>query len=456
MADTDATTPPILSLCRDEATGHRLSAAPGSSGSAVGGVGRCSGCIPEDPSHEQPLQTATRTFLDLGCAPGGFSMYLLESGLRGVGATLRPQPGFHAMDRRLDKEYQVKPLPLQGGGVSYPVSQEPWTLHYADLTNAPHATCFEAPGGENFFDLVIAGARFSKSGKSNPDEEGGGTRAVAGLLTSQLLVALRHLKPGGHLVLVLNVTPLLTYCAPLALLREYFGELVACKPASTFEHRSSCYVAALGYNPPLASDVVGQAAPEEVLEVEDPWSSAALNEAHFGEDGGGGSGQRVHPVERLTATITSLTESSGAADEGSSKRDRQSHFPCAPFVDVTPKELVDRHATAVKELMEPLWDYQAHCVQDLLAPLQPASHSGRPGYASGGPRGRGDSRLPGFSGGGKGGSSGSRSNGFDRFGGKSSQSYGNEATAANVKVLSFAEIMAAKKASGGGVPAPTE
>ena len=69
------------------------------------------------------------------------------------------------------------------------------------------------------------------------------------LLTSQLLLALRHLRPGGHLVLVLNITPTLTYCAPLALLRECFDDLVACKPAANFQYLSSCYVCARGFRP---------------------------------------------------------------------------------------------------------------------------------------------------------------------------------------------------------------
>jgi hypothetical protein len=71
------------------------------------------------------------------------------------------------------------------------------------------------------------------AGKADDDGGGGGTRAVAHLLTSQLLLALRHLKRRGSLVLVLNVTPLLTYCAPLALLREYFSELVRNSPLYT-------------------------------------------------------------------------------------------------------------------------------------------------------------------------------------------------------------------------------
>ena len=57
------------------------------------------------------------------------------------------------------------------------------------------------------------------------------------------------ISPPGHLVLVLNITPMLTYCAPLALLRECFDDIVACKPASNFQYLSSCYVCARGFRP---------------------------------------------------------------------------------------------------------------------------------------------------------------------------------------------------------------
>ena len=369
------------------------------------------------------------TFLDLGCAPGGFSLHLLGRGLRGVGATLAPKPGFHAMDKRLDSAsagYELVTTSSSpgtasgsiagegssgGGGSSqvgldsvnedgrketsvkvYPASTTgAWTLHYADINDNPGGTKFLAPTalasgrGElssspaaaatpttataataataaassspeaHLFDVVIAGARFSKSGKGDDDEGGGGTRAVARLLTAQLLLALRHLKPGGHLVLVLNVTPLLTYTAPLALLRECFGELVACKPASCFEHRASCYVAGLGYCG-TCKDSTGT--------------------------------KLLDPVARLTATLAALDEAdrlaeanaaAAAAADGaeaekgesragvsSSVEDRHLLFPCAPLVDTTGAALWVRHGAAIEQLMAPLWTFQASCIEALL------------------------------------------------------------------------------------------
>jgi hypothetical protein len=89
---------------------------------------------------------------------------------------------------------------------------------------------------------------------------------------------------------------------------------VACKPASCFEHRSSCYVAALGFS----------GSPEA--------------------------------VDRLTATLASLAaagvdddDESGAKDATrSTLADRHSNFPCAPFVDTTPGALFARHGDAIK------------------------------------------------------------------------------------------------------------
>ena len=151
------------------------------------------------------------------------------------------------------------------------------------------------------FDITIAGARFSKSGGGGK-EGGGGTAPVAALLASQLLLALRHLREGGSLVLVLNVTPLVTYFAPLCLLREYFEEVVASKPSSMFQQRASCYVAALGFR--------NKQGPESVT-----W--------------------------RLEQTLRVLAEGREA--------------PCTPFSDTTPAALMARHGDALEELMQPLW-----------------------------------------------------------------------------------------------------
>lgn len=154
-------------------------------------------------------------FLDIGCAPGGFAIHLLSKGLRGVGITLPSQPGAHDMDRELRDD--------RSGGR--------WRLCFHDITKEPQSHVIRPPVGQ-LFDVVIAGARYSKVGGGMAEED----RHVAKLMTSQLLLALRHLKPGGSLVVVLNVTPTLTYAAPLALLRCAFDDLVACKPASNFQY----------------------------------------------------------------------------------------------------------------------------------------------------------------------------------------------------------------------------
>ena len=393
----------------DHATGERLSL--GASGRRTDGGG------------------GGATFLDLGCAPGGFSLHLLGKGLRGVGATLAPKPGFHAMDRRLDTAsagYELVTISTKddatsntdsggGGGEDgttrgsahnmdednsnnssnnsntkqasvkvYPASSTgAWTLHYADINDDPGGTKFLAPttsttsGSSNaaaasaavaqaatspeahLFDVVIAGARFSKSGKSDDDDEGGGgTRAVARLLTAQLLLALRHLQRGGHLVLVLNVTPLLTYTAPLALLRECFEDLVACKPASCFEHRASCYVAGLGYRG-TCQDSTGAALLDPVARLSA--TLAALDEA-----------DRIAEIAAevsVDAVANGAEEARGESNAGitSSIEDRHLHFPCAPLIDTTGAALWVRHGAAIEQLMTPLWAFQASCIEALLA-----------------------------------------------------------------------------------------
>ena len=249
------------------------------------------------------------TFLDLGCAPGGFSLYFLEKGLTGVGVTLPAAPGFHAVDPRL-------------------LEAKNYDLRFLDCTVNPSGVVFGREKTENageisdFYDVVVAGARFSRVGKKNDDDSeatltlekknaGDPTRR---LLTAQLLVAFRHLKPDGSLVVVLNITPTLPYACVLCVLRENFREVIAVKPASNFQYISSCYVVANGF--------VG---PSESLDI------------------------------RLAAAFARLDAGLDA--------------PCAPLVDVCAKDLLDNHQEALQTLLEPLWRAQNKVIRDLLATI---------------------------------------------------------------------------------------
>ena len=66
-------------------------------------------CLAElDKSCGGTLTTQHSTFLDLGAAPGGFSLHLLKAGLSGVGVTL---PETHAVAHALDKRLLPPPPP---------------------------------------------------------------------------------------------------------------------------------------------------------------------------------------------------------------------------------------------------------------------------------------------------------------------------------------------------------
>ena len=95
---------------------------------------------------------------------------------------------------------------------------------------------------------------------------------------------------------------------------------------------------------------------------------------------------------------TAAEASAAGAPEASSVGDRRLHFPCAPLVDVTPKQMCEAHSGAVQELMEPLWDFQAACVEDLLG----GDFRGHPGRGGGGGGGSGSPYGKGRRGKGKG------------------------------------------------------
>ena len=172
-------------------------------------------------AHEEEDKKALEqcdNFLDIGCAPAGFSQFLLDHSRRWRGIGLTLESGGHEMDERFMASARREPDPreLGGGGVV-----DRFKLIYGDVTESPD-TLHYSPTGEKLpvgsapqFELVIAGARSSKSGNCKGTTTGA---QVKTLLTSQLLASLLNLKPGGSLVVVLNITPQLTHLATLCFL----------------------------------------------------------------------------------------------------------------------------------------------------------------------------------------------------------------------------------------------
>ena len=102
-------------------------------------------------------------FLDIGCAPGGFAQFLLDHSPRWQGIGLTLEEGGHLMDERFMADAKRS---AASGGVA-----ERFRLIYGDVTETPADMRFLSDGtrmpiGSTVppqFDLVIAGARSSKS-----------------------------------------------------------------------------------------------------------------------------------------------------------------------------------------------------------------------------------------------------------------------------------------------------
>ena len=264
-------------------------------------------------------------FIDIGCAPGGFTQCLLDYDpkRKGIGLTLATDTskghasGAHAMDQNLMEVLANTPrfkLLYQD------VTDNSTSLHYSTTGELIQ------PNSPPQFDLAIAGARFSGKGSGeNDDAERGGDRAQEKLITAQFLVALQNLKPGGDMVVVLNTTPLAMNMQPLCFLRSCFTKLTALKPKSNFKYRSSFYMTAFGYDP-LKLFPQCKTALEASMEIQ----------------------------KRLKITFDRLM----------SGEDRDS---CnAPIGDADNSILCRDHGTSLHELLAPLWQFQGDSIRELL------------------------------------------------------------------------------------------
>ena len=162
-----------------EAASHRCPAAPDAAAPqpqpeperpnrfALGGRSGPTTTAASGPTH------AVETFLDIGCAPGGFAQFLLDHSQRWRGMGLTLAEGGHLMDKRFMSDVERD-------------TAGRFKLIFGDVTDTPHDMLF-APDGARLpagsapqFDLVIAGARSSKSENS----KGTFSRAAVKILLS--------------------------------------------------------------------------------------------------------------------------------------------------------------------------------------------------------------------------------------------------------------------------------
>jgi 23S rRNA U2552 (ribose-2'-O)-methylase RlmE/FtsJ len=176
------------------------------------------------------ISTCTH-FLDLGCASGGFTRYMLEKGRVGTGLT----------------------LPVEKGG--YPFKLDPnqnFTYTYDDITADPlHLKLACQP------DLVISDIVYVHTGNESNDKWAFETQKTH---LAQLLVALRHLKHGGNLLLKMSSRPHLFIMSIICALQHLFTTCHALKQKCSHGIRSSFYLFCQGFTgDPAFMRVLGNA-----------------------------------------------------------------------------------------------------------------------------------------------------------------------------------------------------
>ncbi|KZP18090.1 hypothetical protein FIBSPDRAFT_603932 [Athelia psychrophila] len=175
-------------------------------------------------------------FLDLGCAPGGFSKFILDnnSRARGMGVTLPGLPVVRDGALADESRYLVKEANL------------------VELDFDRQSTTFRPPSRriqleKDGYDLIIAGAFPTGQQISFSDR--------ATLALSQLHAVLSNLQAGGTCVLVANTKTFLWNAEMFAVLRRTFRQIVPAKHAELHAIRSSCYFVCTGFQPDVAEEL---------------------------------------------------------------------------------------------------------------------------------------------------------------------------------------------------------
>jgi len=266
-----------------------------------------------------------KTFLDLGCAPGGFSKFVLDNNQEavGLGITLPDNAGI--------------PVFIQGTCLEDKLR---YRLELADITTVDLdaiRTMYPLPSGTPSFDgydLVIAGAF--------PTRQIIRRAKRATLALVQLYIILSHLRPGGSAVMVANTKPFLWLVEILGVLRKVFQSVEAAKGDKMHAVRSSAYFVCTGFLSPTSSienDVDVPALKEQV--------SKALKYVRENDNGGDGNDTPVEEEEEPTDLV--LPKQSNGVEW---------YDEPVIFAPESPDALFASEHRFVLDLMEPLWEKQ--------------------------------------------------------------------------------------------------
>ncbi|CAF3496703.1 unnamed protein product [Rotaria socialis] len=250
-------------------------------------------------------QDRIKHFLDLGCAPGGFSRWIIENNpsCTGLGITLPPDlGGFHMV---FDAPGRYRYL-------------------YEDVTKNPETIwCQDGvyQGIEPQFDLCIAGCIFRSPeiNENSDDDQPACSRSRRVLRYSQLLTALTNLQKNGTLILVFNIRPFLFQVEILCLLSCCFESLLPVKPKRVHIIRSSYYLIGVNYKPEKA--------------------------------------QKMNLLGRLRTVLDFMK-----------KADSSWHYDNALLMEGTPDQIITEWTPFVLEHYQPMWEVQMNAIEHRLFP----------------------------------------------------------------------------------------
>ena len=182
-----------------------------------------------DTRYNGKLSSRPRHFLDIGAASGGFSTYFLNQNQAthrhsGVGITLPENQGGHKM--------------LLGDTDVYHV-------HYTDVTQDP--LTYDIRDVRQPFNLILCDAA-RLGGVQGETDMKAWMNAHQRLTIAQLLIAFRHLDPGGELIVKVSCKTQAFSASVLLLLFRLFGTRVTLiKPRQAHRCRSSFYIVCSGF-----------------------------------------------------------------------------------------------------------------------------------------------------------------------------------------------------------------
>ncbi|KAG9048596.1 hypothetical protein FS837_012451 [Tulasnella sp. UAMH 9824] len=168
------------------------------------------------------------SFLDLGCAPGGYSKCIMETNpmATGTGVCLPIHDGGHLF--MLPKYMRTR-----------------YTVHYADMTKynlrkgEGNGYAYPPPFQPASFDLVIADGHPLHSREFN-------ARVPHVLLVTQLIIAINAVKEGGTILIKLSKPGSFNTASILYLLDSICSSLETIKPRTVHGNRGTFYAIARG------------------------------------------------------------------------------------------------------------------------------------------------------------------------------------------------------------------